>query len=95
MPEALDRMCRSGREFTFAGGLLACLTLILTLAFAWFVPFWLFPRILPPGTAYPVLVLAIAVIGFGAAFFAGAAWIMDRIGLPATKPPKNIADDKA
>jgi len=88
---AINRMCRTGSEFTRAGSFLVWLTAIATLVFAWFLPFWLLPRLLPPGTRYPGLLIGIAIVGFGALFFASLARVMERIGFPATKPPRNGA----
>src|SRR5712691_6140456 len=86
MPTKLNQMCRTDSKLTFVGVVLAALTAILSLGFALFLPFWLLPRLLPPGTRYPVLVIGIATVLFGALFFAGGAWALDQLGLPATQP---------
>ena len=81
-------------ELTRTGTILVLLTAPVTLAFAFFLPFWLFPRILSPGTHYPALMIAIPTILFGAFFFLSLAWITEKLGFPATKPKKNNSDDK-
>jgi len=75
--------------FTNTGGVLVLLTAAVTLAFALFLPFWLFPRILPDGFHYPALMIAIPTVVFGALFFAGTAWVTAKLGFPATGSGSN------
>jgi hypothetical protein len=81
-------MCRSGSEFTYVGGFLACITAILSLGLGFALPYWLLPMVLPPGTYYPVLVIGIVCILFGALFFAGTAWLLEQLGIQVTRPSK-------
>jgi hypothetical protein len=77
-------MTKADRKLTKTGIFLAVLTAIVTLAFGLFTVFWLLPKMYPQGIAYPVIAIIIPVVGLGAVFFAGGAWVTGKLGFPAT-----------
>lgn len=45
-----------------------------------FCAFWLFPRVLPRAH-YPILLLAVPIVGCGVAVAAGGTWLFKRLGI--------------
>src|SRR4051812_47875875 len=80
-------------ELTRTGGVLVLLTAAATLGFGFFLPFWLLPRVLPSGTRYPALMIAIPTVVFGVLFFGGACWLTAKLGFPATHPKEQTSGD--
>ncbi len=80
-------------RLTAAGVVLMLATIIATAAGGIFCAFWLFPRVLPGGR-YPVLLLAVPIVGCGVAVGAGGTWLCKLLRIAITVPIDKNSDNE-
>lgn len=92
LPQGADPS-KPKERFTLPGIVLVLATIVGTAAGGVYCAFWLFPRILPGGH-YPVLLLAVPIVGCGVAVMAVGGGVYKLLGIKVTVPIDEKPNDK-